>query len=252
MAGFELGIREIVDISIVTLLAITIVRQLRDTPAIQAVIAVLFFVFLYIVSSLFQLRVLLFVVEHTYLYLGFAIIIVFQREIRRALLYFGSIPYLKGILGARSELPESELINAIVLATNTMSSSKTGALLVIERQVGLQEHIEQGIFMDAIASYDLIITIFQPQTPLHDGAVIIRKRRIAAAGCFLPLSINPKHARELGTRHRAAIGISEETDAIAIVVSEETGIISVVEKGEVYRHMNSEKLRSYLQKALSE
>jgi len=134
----------------------------------------------------------------------------------------------------------------VVLAATTLASNRVGALIVIERNAGLENYVATGVRLEAALTYDLLVTIFSPHTPLHDGAVIIRDYRLIAASCFLPLTLNPKLSKELGTRHRAAIGVTEDTDAIAIVVSEETGTISFVEKGEITRHLDSTGLRNLI------
>jgi diadenylate cyclase len=133
-----------------------------------------------------------------------------------------------------------------VLAATTLSSEKIGALIVIERNVGLRNFIDAGVQLDAKMTYDLLVTIFNPATPLHDGAVIIQRERIAAASCFLPLTKNPSISRDLGTRHRAAIGITEDSDAVSVVVSEETGLISFIDGGRVKRHLDTSELRALL------
>ena len=138
----------------------------------------------------------------------------------------------------------------IVLAVTTLSTEKTGALIVIEKDIGLRNFIDAGVQLDAAISYDLLVTIFNPATPLHDGAVIIQNERIAAASVFLPLTKNPGVSREMGTRHRAAIGITEGTDAVSLVVSEETGLITFVENGEVRRNIDATQLRSMMLKAM--
>src|SRR5918912_261049 len=138
----------------------------------------------------------------------------------------------------------------IVLAATTLASTKTGALIVIERAINLQNVIEGGVKMDAELSYDLLVTIFNPATPLHDGAVVIRGHRVAAAACFLPLTLNPLLSKDLGTRHRAAIGITEDTDAAAVVVSEETGLISFVQGGQIRRGLDGTRLRAAILDAL--
>jgi diadenylate cyclase len=134
----------------------------------------------------------------------------------------------------------------IVLAANLFSEHQTGALIVIEREIGLRTYIESGVALDAHLSYDLLATIFRPSAPLHDGAVIVQKDRIAAAACFLPLSMNPVLSTQMGTRHRAGIGITEETDAIAVIVSEETGAISLAVAGNIERGLTVEQLRKRL------
>ena len=138
----------------------------------------------------------------------------------------------------------------IILAATTLASKKIGALIVVERNIGLKNYAESGIELDAVPTYDLLVTIFSPNTPLHDGAVIVQQDRIIAAGCFLPLTLDPHLSKELGTRHRAAIGITEETDAIAIIVSEETGIISAALEGKITRNMDGAGLHRLLQAAM--
>jgi diadenylate cyclase len=138
----------------------------------------------------------------------------------------------------------------VVLAATTLSSEKIGALIVIERNVGLRNFIDAGVQLDAKLTYDLLVTIFNPSTPLHDGAVIVQRERIAAASCFLPLTKNPSISRDLGTRHRAAIGVTEDTDAVSVVVSEETGLISFIDGGRVKRHLDTTELRALLLSAM--
>jgi len=171
---------------------------------------------------------------------------VFQSEIRKALAQLGKTP-LPGVFGSpRTE----EVIDEVVLAGTTLAAQRTGAIVVIERDMGLRSYIETGIALDALVTYDLLISIFNPGTPLHDGAVVIQGNRVAAAACFLPLTVNPGLARELGSRHRAAIGVTEDTDALAVVVSEETGGISVVVGGNIRRNVDGRSLKQALLEAL--
>jgi diadenylate cyclase len=142
------------------------------------------------------------------------------------------------------------IYDEIVLAATTLASEKTGALIVIERNIGLRNLVDSGVQIDAKLSYDLLVTMFNPSTPLHDGAVIIQRHRIAAASVFLPLTKNPGISRELGTRHRAAIGVTEGSDAISIIVSEETGLISFAENGTLTRYLDTNELRDLLLKAM--
>jgi diadenylate cyclase len=189
------------------------------------------------------------VLRSAVLYIGVAIIVLFQSEIRQALIYFANrlrFPILKR---QRSQFGGS-VYDEIVLAATTLATEKTGALIVIERNVGLRNFIDAGVQLDARISYDLLVSIFNPATPLHDGSVIIQNERIAAASVFLPLTKNPSISRELGTRHRAAIGITEGSDAISIVVSEETGLITYVEAGEVRRNLDTTQLRKLLLDAM--
>jgi diadenylate cyclase len=193
-----------------------------------------------------ELQTLKRILESLLIFLPFAIIVLFQHEIRRALASFGRNP-LWGF--SRSQQVESTF-NEIVLAATTLSSRRVGALIVIERLDGLRTYAENGIELDAVVSYDLLISIFTPDTPLHDGAVIIQGDRIAAAASFLPLTLNPELSKDFGTRHRAALGISEETDAVAVVVSEETGVISLAFDGELVRGLDPKTLRNDLYKYL--
>ena len=179
-------------------------------------------------------------------YVVFGIIVVFQAEIRKVLAHLGKTP----LLGAFSAQRTEEVIDEVVLAATTLSSQHTGAIVVIEREMGLRTYIETGIALDALVTYDLLISIFNPGTPLHDGAVIIQGNRVAAAACFLPLTVNPELSRQLGSRHRAAIGVTEDTDALAVVVSEETGMISLVAGGRIRRELDARTLKQALLDAL--
>src|SRR5579862_4960328 len=176
-------------------------------------------------------------------YAVFAVIVLFQSDIRRALAHLGRAPFFRYF--AKPEAAE-ESIEEVVVAAKILSSHKTGALIALERQIGLRNYIEGGIPLHAVLSYDLLVSIFQPSAPLHDGAVIIQDDRVAAAACFLPLTVNPKLSKELGSRHRAAIGLTEENDAVAIVVSEETGAISIASDGQIDRGLSAEELRDRL------
>lgn len=173
-----------------------------------------------------------------------AIIILFQAEIRDVLARIGRR------LAFGGNPSTSDSYDDIVLAASMFSEQNTGALIVIEREIGLRTYIESGVPMDAVLSYDLLVTIFRPSAPLHDGAVIIQRDRVAAAACFLPLSMNPVLSNQLGTRHRAAIGITEETDALAIIVSEETGQIALAQSGKLERNISPDELRERLSKTL--
>jgi len=199
----------------------------RGTRAGHILIGISFMVLLYGVAVWTGLEALRSLLSFIVPYLGLAIIVLFQSEIRRTLASLGRKGWLSG--GFRS----SESIHEIVLAVEQLADQKTGALIVIERDIGLRTFVESGVPLEARISRDLLLSIFQPGLPLHDGAVIIQKDRIAAAACFLPLTTSPALSRTLGTRHRAAIGITEETDCLSIVVSEETGRISIASAGEL-------------------
>jgi diadenylate cyclase len=240
---------DLIDFLVVWAIIYGLLKLVRGTRAVQMAVGLLGVGLLYQISVIFGLETLQFVMRNTLLYFGFAILVIFAPEIRSALMRFGS-NLRRPLRFGRSRSGE-EALDEIVLAATTLSSRKIGALIVIERTVGLQNYIDTGVALEAALSYDLLVTIFDPHTPLHDGAVIVRGFRAAAASCFLPLTLNPKLSKELGTRHRAAIGITEDTDGVAVVVSEETGIISFVADGKISRYLNSSSLREMVREALS-
>src|SRR3982751_2696731 len=204
---------------------------------------------LYWIAAVYEFSTLEFVLRYAVGFIGIAIIVLFQSEIRQALIYFANRLRFPILRRQRGQFGGS-VFDEIVLAVTTLASEKTGALIVIERNVGLRNFVDSGVAIDAKISYDLLVTIFNPSTPLHDGAVVIQNERLAAASVFLPLTKNPEISRELGTRHRAAIGVTEGSDAISLVVSEETGLVTYVEAGEVRRHLDTTQLRKLLLDAL--
>jgi diadenylate cyclase len=241
--------RNIADIIIVFLLVYAVLKLVRGTRAAPMAAAIGAFALLYWLAVRQDLATLEFVLGNGLLYIGVAIIVLFQSEIRQALITFGNrfrMPFARSYRGQFGEGAYDE----IVLAATTLASTKTGALIVIERNIGLKNVSEGGVKLDAELSYDLLVSIFNPSTPLHDGAVVVRRHRIAAASCFLPLTLNPLLSRELGTRHRAAIGVTEDTDAVAVVVSEETGLISFVQKGQIKRGLDAPRLRAAIFQAI--
>jgi diadenylate cyclase len=244
----QLRFLDLVDFFVVWAIIYGLLKLVRGTRAIIMVVGLLGVGLLYQVAVIVGLETLQFVMRNTLLYFGFAILVIFAPEIRSALMRFGSNLRRPLMLG-RSKAGQ-ERYDEIVLAATTLSSRKIGALIVLERNVGLQNYIDTGVALDAALSYDLLVSIFDPHTPLHDGAVIVRNYRIAAASCFLPLTLNPQLSKELGTRHRAAIGVTEDTDAVAVVVSEETGTVSFVANGKITRYLNSTSLRQMIQEAL--
>lgn len=236
-------LRSIADIVLVFLVVYGVLKLLRGTRAAPMAAAMGAFALLYWLAVNGGLVTLEFVLRGALLYIGVAIIVLFQSEIRQALITFGNrfrVPFTRR---QRGQFGES-IYDNIVLAATTLASTKTGALIVIERNVGLRGIVEAGVQLDAELSYDLIVAIFNPAAPLHDGAIIIRGNRIASAACFLPLSLNPMLSKDLGTRHRAALGITEDSDAVAIVVSEETGLISFVQAGRIKRALDATRLRA--------
>ena len=243
------ALRNVIDIALVFILVYVVLKLLRGTRAVPTVVGLILLGLLYWIAIAQDLATLEFVLRYAVFYIGFAIIVLFQSEIRQALIYFANrlrFPIMKKQRGQFG----GSVYDEIVLAVTTLASEKTGALIVIERKVGLRNFIDAGVQLDARISYDLLVSIFNPSTPLHDGAVVIQNERVAAASVFLPLTKNPSISRELGTRHRAAIGITEGSDAISLVVSEETGLITYVEAGEIRRNLDTTQLRKTLLDAM--
>jgi len=241
--------RNLADIILVFLLVYGVLKLVRGTRAAPMAAGLAAIALLYWLAVKQDLATLEFVLRSALLYLGVAIIVLFQSEIRQALTNFGNrfrLPFSRRYRGQFGE----GVYDEIVLAATTLSSTKTGALIVIERNVGLKNVIDGGVKLDAELSYDLLVSIFNPATPLHDGAVVVRRHRVAAASCFLPLTLNPRLSKDLGTRHRAAIGVTEDTDAVAVVVSEETGLISFVQAGRINRGLDATRLRAAIFQAL--
>lgn len=238
--------RDAVDVLAVAIIIYNLLLLIRGTRAVQMVFGLLFIGLVYYTAVLAELPTLQRILENLLIVLPFAVIVLFQQEIRRALADFGRNP----LWGLTKQQKVVASFSEIVLAATTLATRRIGALIVIERLHGLRNYIENGISLDAVVSYDLLINLFQPDTPLHDGAVIVQDDRIAAGGCFLPLTPNPELSKEFGTRHRAALGITEETDAVAVVVSEETGTISLAFNGELARDLDSNSLRNALYRYL--
>jgi len=241
--------RSLADVVLVFFVVYAVLKLLRGTRAAPMAAAIGVFAFLYWLAVYEGLTTLEFVLRGALLYIGVAIIVLFQTEIRQALITFGNrfrVPFTRRHRGQFGQ----SIYDEIVLAATTLASTKTGALIVIERNVGLKGIVDAGVSLDAELGYDLIVSIFNPASPLHDGAVIVRGDRIAAASCFLPLSVNPLTAKELGTRHRAALGITEDSDAVAIVVSEETGLVSFVRRGRIKRALDATRLRAAIYKEI--
>jgi diadenylate cyclase len=233
------------DILVVAYLIYQLLVFIKGTRAVQMAVGLGLVVVFFYFSRWVRLETVSWMLTYVLPYFVFAIIVIFQQEIRRALAHFGQAP----LFGGFSSINRNEFYDEIILAVTTLASNQTGALILIERDIGLKTYIESGIALDAALSYDLLVTIFNPSVPLHDGAVVVRSGRIAAAACFLPLTVKPRLSKELGTRHRAAIGVTEETDAVAIIVSEETGAISFAHDGEMERHLDPDTLRLRLRDA---
>ncbi|AIQ49503.1 membrane protein [Paenibacillus sp. FSL R7-0273] len=243
------SIKDIVDILIVSYIIYKVLNMVRGTRAVQLLKGILVLVIIWALSTVLDLYTLKWLMNQIYTFGVFAIFIIFQPELRRGLEQLGRGKFF----GRASENDEeiSRLVGEVIKAVNYLSKRKIGALIVFERATGLNEYTESGIPMRSVVSSELLINIFIPNTPLHDGALIMQDGQIAAAACYLPLSENPFISKELGTRHRAAIGISEVADSVSVVVSEETGQISLAINGQIVRDIKEESLISKLHQELS-
>lgn len=241
-------IMDIIDIALVACVIYLLILLIRETRAAQLVKGILLVLAILQVSKWFQLNAVYYVLKNTVQVGLIAILVIFQPELRRALEKMGKVPMtLNNIV--EGVTPKEEIVQTVhevVRACDSLSASKTGALIVMERNTKIGEIIDTGIALDSIVSKELLGNLFVSNTPLHDGAVVIRENKIKAAACFLPLTQNADLSSELGTRHRAGIGMSEVSDAAIVIVSEETGIISLATKGELMRHLNPERLETLL------
>jgi len=243
LSNLQVNLADVVDVLIVTLLLYALLVLLRGTRAMQMMWGILIIVGLYFFSRTLDLITLSTILENLLAFLPIAIIVLFQREIRSMLAAFGS----KSLLRWKSGQDEGTApLNELALAVQALASKRIGALIAIERKDSLAAWADTGIPLDAQFSYDLMLNIFIPGTPLHDGAVVLRGSQIVAASCFLPLTTRHRLSSELGTRHRAAIGLTEEADALVIVVSEETGTISLAVEEQLLRPLDEITLRNAL------
>ncbi len=240
--GLHLGIVDAVDITLIALLFYALLSLLRGTRAMQMLWGLVILGGVYLGASALRLLTVQKVLGSLFVFVPFAVIVLFQQEIRRMLAAFGSTGWLR--LGGPGEGPV--MLNELALAVQSLASKRVGALIAIERRDSLAAWAETGIPLEARFSYDLLLNIFVKGTPLHDGAVIIRGNRLVAASCFLPLTTRHELWGELGTRHRAAIGLSEETDAVVVVVSEETGTISLAVEQQLLRPLDETTVRHAL------
>ena len=243
--SFPFRVWDLIDILVVAFIIYNVLMLIRGTRAVQLVagLAVLFGV--YVVSRLLGLYTLQWLLSYVGIVVPIALLVLFQPEMRRMLEQIGRGGV--SLVGLSPHGLDREaairLVNDVARAARVLGSRKIGALIVLERQIGLEDVIETGIRIDGLVTTPLLINVFFPNTPLHDGALIIRGNRVAAAGCLLPLTERPGLSRALGTRHRAAIGITEETDAVAVIVSEETGTISLAQESRVRRGLTEEELK---------
>lgn len=240
------GVSAVADVLIVAYVIYRILVIIRGTRAVSLLkgIAVLFIATM--LSNLLGLRTVYWLLQKTITMLFVALPIVFMPELRRALEHIGRGSLFTGPLGFLEKEDVLKLIADVARASAVMARDKVGALIVIERETGVAELMETGTKVDAVVSAELLINIFMPNSPLHDGAAIIKRDRIVAAGCYLPLSESPAISKKLGTRHRAALGLSEQSDAIVIIVSEETGVISLALNGKLTRYLDEGALRDRL------
>lgn len=241
----QVSMISVIDILVVALIIYEFLKLIKGTRAMPMLLGVATLALAFWLAHVEELKTVDWLITTLLPYAIFALIVVFGAEIRHALARLG-----RKLASTRGPGSGADSYDDIVLATNLFSQNQTGALIVIEREIGLRTYIESGVPLDANLSYDLLATIFRPSAPLHDGAVIVQKDRIAAAACFLPLSMNPVLSTQFGTRHRAAIGITEETDAISVVVSEETAAISIAVGGAIERDITVEYLRERLSELL--
>jgi diadenylate cyclase len=235
--------RDAIDVGIIAFVIYQIIDLIRGTRAVQMLIGLVVVFLAFLSSRYFDLYALNWILDNFLGSILLVIVIIFQDDIRRALTQVGTRPFF----GAESGLHGQDL-EEIIRAAVSLASKRIGALIVLQRDVGLNDFIEVGTRLDARVSKELITSIFQPLSPIHDGALIMHKGRIIAAGCFLPLTTNPHVSKTLGTRHRAGIGLTEETDAVVIVISEEEGAISMVREGRITRDLDAATLRSTLQR----
>lgn len=235
---------DVVDIVIVAVLIYEALKIIKGTRAMQLVFGMVVLLVLVYATQRFPLQTVGWLIRNVLTYLVIAAIVLFQADIRRALAHLGRAPVFR-IFGKTERTADA--IEEVVTAAEILARDQVGAIIVFEREIGLRNYIESGIAVDAAVTYNLLTTIFQPKTILHDGAVIIAEDRLAAAACFLPLAAAGPHIdRVLGSRHRAAIGITEETDAVSVVVSEERGEIALARHGKIERPLSPEDLRSRL------
>lgn len=236
---------DLIDILIVAIILYKLYEMLKDTRAITLFKGLLVLLVLTVVCSWLELHVIYWLLQKTLALLFVALPIVFQPELRRALEHLGQGRFFGRSVFLNDEEARS-VVNELTKAIMKMAAEKTGALLVMEREMGLNDICATGIQIDGLITADFLLNVFIPNTPLHDGAAVIRGKRLIAAGCLLPLTENRTLSTELGTRHRAAIGLSEQCDALIVIISEETGTVSVAEDGRIVRHLDSEALKKQI------
>ncbi|MEK7783679.1 MAG: diadenylate cyclase CdaA [Candidatus Binatota bacterium] len=239
----QLRWQDALDIGIIAFVVYRLIHMIRGTRAMQMIIGLVVVLLAYVSSQMLGLFTLNWMLDNFLGSIILVIIVIFQSDIRRALTQVGAAP----LFGGADRIERGQLLEEITKAVVALAGNRIGGLIVLDRDVGLNEYIEVGTRLDARVSKELIESVFIPHSPMHDGALVIQKGRAAAARCFLPLSVDPNLSKALGTRHRAAIGLTEETDAVAIVISEEQGKISLVVGGKVTQDLDGPQLRNSLQ-----
>lgn len=238
--------QDIIDILIVAYLIYRILLMIRRTRTAHMIIGLFVIAGAYFIAQRFELYIISWTIRNLLGYLVLTILVIFHPEIRRMLAQVGQNTFFRHFYGVE----KSQVIEEIVRSTEWLSSRRIGALIVIERNIDLKNFVDSGVNIDGEISKELLSSIFISGAPLHDGAVIIKDNRLVAAACFLPLTLSSNISKELGTRHRAAIGITEETDAVVVIVSEETGSVSIAVGGEITRHLTSSELKRGLRSLL--
>ena len=252
----DIWITDIVEIAIIAFLLYEIMLWIKSTRAWMLLKGFLVLIFFVILAALFEMDTILWISDKVFSIGILALVIIFQPEVRKALEQLGQNNVLAHLIqsgaGKKQDNLSEGVVDEIVKAAFEMGKARTGALIVMEREIPLNEYIATGIKIDGVLTSQLLLNIFEHNTPLHDGAVIVRENRVVAATCYLPLSESMQISKALGTRHRAGLGISEVTDSVTVIVSEETGYVSVAQEGRLIRHMNAEGLKTLLMSCFAE